>query len=53
MNTQDMTTEAILARIAELQEIQKRNSSKSKAWQDASDELQPLFAEMAKREPKH
>lgn len=41
----------ILTRIESLQEIQRRNSPKTKVWQDASRKLQPLFAEMARREP--
>lgn len=35
--------------IAELQSVQKRNRPGSDAWQNASDALQPLFAEMAER----
>ena len=35
--------------ISELQKVQKRNPPASKAWQDASDALRPLFAEMAAR----
>lgn len=43
------TTEWLLARISYLQGIQKRTPHTAKAWGDASDELQPLFAEMAAR----
>jgi hypothetical protein len=46
-----MTTDAILERIAALQEVQGTNHPKSKLWNDASKELQPLFAEMARRRP--
>lgn len=44
-----MSTREIEDTIAELQAVQKRNPPTSKAWQDASDALQPLFAEMAER----
>lgn len=46
----NLSTPAILAAIAALQEVQKRNPPSSKAWQDASAALAPLFAEMAKRQ---
>jgi hypothetical protein len=51
MSVQAMTTEQILARIAELQEIQKRKASHSPEWESASKELHKLFAEMNRREP--
>ena len=44
-------THAIMARIRELQSIQKGNSPTSIDWLEASDELRPLFAEMARRFP--
>lgn len=47
----ELTTPALLARIAELQQIQKTHSPKTQAWQAASELLQPCFAEMAIREP--
>lgn len=47
----DSPTTEILAEIERLQEIQKRSSPKSEEWQSASSSLQPLFAEMARREP--
>jgi hypothetical protein len=45
-----MNTSQILSRIQELQTVQKRNSPKTSAWQAASEQLQPLFAEMARRQ---
>lgn len=47
-----MQTAEIEDLIAELQTVQKRNPQTSKAWQDASAALQPLFAEMAERTAK-
>lgn len=38
----------VLERIESLQRIQKTHPPKSAEWQSASDELAPLFAEMAK-----
>lgn len=46
-----LSTPDLLARIGELQEIQKTHSPKTPAWQTASELLAPCFAEMAKREP--
>lgn len=51
MDIHEMTTPALLARIAELQQIQKTHSSKTTAWKTASDLLAPCFIEMHKREP--
>lgn len=45
-----MKTHEIEDLIAELQRVQKRNPPVSRAWQEASDALQPLFAEMAARQ---
>jgi hypothetical protein len=50
-NLATMTTESLLARIAELQNIQKTHSSKTPAWRTASELLAPCFAEMAIRQP--
>lgn len=43
-------TQSLLADIGSLQGIQKRNPQSSAAWQAASTELAPLFAEMARRQ---
>jgi hypothetical protein len=40
----------LLGMIEAQQAIQMANSPKTKVWQDASDALQPLFAEMASRQ---
>lgn len=45
-----MTTELIVAEIERLQAVQRRNPPSSAAWQEASDALAPLFAEMARRQ---
>lgn len=45
-----LQTIALMARIAALQKVQKRNPQNSPAWQEASAELAPLFAEMARRQ---
>lgn len=51
MNTQasGADTAEILARIESLQAIQKRNRPTSAEWIEASNELKPLFEEMARR----
>lgn len=51
VNVTEVSTPELLARIAELQQIQKTHSTKTPAWQTASELLQPCFAEMARREP--
>jgi hypothetical protein len=51
VNVKELSTPELLARIAELQQIQKTHSTKTPAWQTASELLQPCFAEMARREP--
>ncbi|HKO88757.1 MAG TPA: hypothetical protein VJU83_09615 [Burkholderiales bacterium] len=43
------TIHEILAEIERLQRIQKTNHPSTAAWLSASEQLQPLFAEMAKR----
>lgn len=48
-----LTTPELLARIAELQQIQKTHSTRMPAWQTASELLQPCFAEMSIREPSN
>jgi hypothetical protein len=45
-----MQTPDLLHYIAELQQIQKTHSTRTPAWQTASELLQPCFAEMARRE---
>jgi hypothetical protein len=45
-----MLTSDIVARIGDLQAVQERNPPFSMEWQLASDALQPLFREMAKRQ---
>lgn len=47
--TSSADTAASLARIEELQAIQKRNRPTSPEWIEASNELKPLFEEMARR----
>lgn len=42
-----MSYSQTLFRIQQLQRVQMTNPPSSKVWQDASDELQPLFARMA------
>lgn len=49
----ELSTPELLARIAELQQIQKTHSPKTPAWKSASELLQPCFAEMAIREPSN
>lgn len=51
VNVTKLSTPKLLARIAELQQIQKTHSTKTPAWQTASELLQPCFAEMARRQP--
>ena len=46
----NISTETLLKHIAALQDVQKRNPCNSAAWQAASQRLQPLFAEMARRQ---
>lgn len=46
-----LTTDELLARIAELQQIQKTHPPTDAAWQTASELLKPCFEEMARREP--
>lgn len=48
-NTHARTTAEILARIDQIQTVQRSNPPTSAAWQRASDELAPLFEEMARR----
>jgi hypothetical protein len=45
-----MATADLMRKIGEHQNIQERNSPKTKAWQDASKALAPMFTEMAKRQ---
>ena len=45
-----MPTTDIVARIGSLQTVQERNPPSSMEWQLASDALQPLFREMARRQ---
>lgn len=45
-----MKTEAIVARIAELQTVQKTNRPTTAEWQRASEELAAHYAEMAARQ---
>jgi hypothetical protein len=45
-----MPTSNIVAKIRSLQDVQKRNAPSSLEWQLASNALQPLFREMAKRQ---
>jgi hypothetical protein len=49
MDLQAMSTAELLGRIESLQAIQKTHGSKTPAWQNASELLQPCFAEMARR----
>lgn len=49
LDVDNAPTELILERISALQNIQKRNPYSSKAWQEASAALQPLFKQMAAR----
>lgn len=50
MNKSMQDTLTMAARIAELQQVQRRNSPSTAAWMKASRALQPLFAEMARRQ---
>lgn len=43
-------THKIVARVERLQAVQERNPPSSTEWQLASDALQPLFREMARRQ---
>lgn len=52
MNLKTLPTPSLLARIRELQGIQKTHSPKAPAWQTASELLAPCFAEMARREAR-
>lgn len=45
------STVAILDKIERLQNVQKTVGPKDAAWHEASRDLRPLFAEMARREP--
>lgn len=47
---ENLPVESILIKIERLQDIQKMNPPGSREWQAASDALQPLFAEMARRQ---
>jgi len=47
--TDDAREYVLLARIEALQAVQRTNPPSSAAWQNASKELAPLFAEMARR----
>ena len=49
--THHQSKDKILARIAELQEIQKRQPPTSRAWRHCSERLAPLFKLMAILEP--
>lgn len=51
VNVKELSTPQLLDRIGELQQIQKTHSTKTPAWQTASELLRPCFDEMAKREP--
>jgi hypothetical protein len=51
VTARDLSTPDILKAIEAAQEVQKRNPPSSDAWQEASNVLTPLFAEMARREP--
>jgi hypothetical protein len=51
VNVKELSTPELLSRIAELQQIQKTHSTRTPAWQTASELLAPCFAEMAIREP--
>ena len=42
-----MTKSTILRKIAQYQEVQKRNHPDTAAWQEASERLAPLFKLMA------
>ena len=42
-----MSINQIKTKIAQYQEVQKRNHPDSAAWQEASERLQPLFKLMA------
>lgn len=46
---QTQTTE-LVTEIDRLQNIQKRNRSTSPEWQTANEQIEPLFAEMARRQ---
>jgi len=46
----DTSTEDLTAQIAELQAIQKTHRPTTPAWQTASELLEPLFEEMARRQ---
>lgn len=50
MRATAMSTKDIVTRIEGLQAVQQRNPPSSLEWQLASDALQPLFREMAKRQ---
>ena len=52
MELKNFTTDEILGRIYKLQDVQRTNPPSSAAWLMASDALQPLFAEMARRQGK-
>lgn len=45
-----MPRETLEQKIAGLQNVQKQHPHDSNPWQDASAQLQPLFAEMARRQ---
>lgn len=51
MNASQMSTPSILAAIDTLQGVQKSCAPTTANWREASAQLKPLFAEMAKREP--
>jgi hypothetical protein len=52
MNTaRDLTDDQLQEAIRERQKIQKRNPPHSLAWRLASEALQPLFADAARRWP--
>jgi hypothetical protein len=50
MDMSSVDTKELLSRIEQLQAIQKRSRSTSAEWIEASNDLKPLFEEMAKRQ---
>lgn len=51
MDITKLSTPELLKRIEELQQIQKTRNPTTPAWKNASELLQPCFAEMARRDP--
>lgn len=52
MNLQNLPVSKVLEMIAKYQGIQRVNPPSSSAWLMASENLQPLFSEMARRQEK-